>query len=315
MIHVACSADHRLAGDCAVMLRSLLTTNRDQPITVHFLHDQRLAAADLDGLRVVVEGAGGTWQPHLVTPTEGQFPWTDRYGFSAWYRILLPDVLSDLDRVIYLDADLLILGSLAELWRLPLEGASIAAVTQPTLPEVLPRLRDLGLPHAGRYFNSGVMVMDLRRLREDGRVAQVAELIRSAAVDMPWADQDPLNAVLHDERLELHPRWNVMTPVFDLPARMLPWTADAIDEAKTSPAVVHFIGEFKPWHYRCHHPYRQAWFDQLAATPFAGRPIEGRTLTHVLLRPLPPRWQPRVEASVRRLAARGRRTILRRGPL
>jgi lipopolysaccharide biosynthesis glycosyltransferase len=180
---------------------------------------------------------------------------------------------------------------------------------------VLPRLRDLGLPDARRYFNSGVMVMDLRRLRDDGRVVQVADLIRSASVPMPWADQDPLNAVLHGERLDLHPRWNVMTPVFDLPAPMLPWTVEEIEEAKAEPAVVHFIGEYKPWHYRCRHPYREAWFEQLAGTPWAGRPVEGRTLEHILLRPLPPRWQPKTEAWLQRLAARGRRTILRRGPL
>jgi lipopolysaccharide biosynthesis glycosyltransferase len=306
-LHVACSADSRFASDCAVMLASLGEHNRD--VTVHFLHDERITAEGVANLGSVVRDAGGAWDPQPVSPkmTE-RFPHSERYGYSAWYRILLPAALPDVDRVVYLDSDLLITSSLRSLYDVDLGDALLAAVTQPTLPDVLPRLREtLGLPDAASYFNSGVMTLDLRRLRESRCVDEVLAFIDEGRGPMPWADQDPLNAVLHRRRLRLHPRWNVMTPLFELPAAMLPFSADEIRQAVADPAVIHFIGPYKPWHYRCRHPYRRRYFEYLDRTPWRGRPIEGRTARHVLIRPWPSRWQPRIDSVVDRGIEKARR--------
>lgn len=308
-LHIACSSDSRLAADCAVMVSSLAITNPSAQITVHFLHDDRITSHDLAGLKHLVTNAGAEWDP-LAVPGEAtsMFPFSDRYGYSAWYRILLPTLLPAVERVLYLDSDLLILDDLQPLYETDLDDAYLAAVTQPTLAEVLPRLRDtLGLPDADSYFNSGVMTLDLARLRDSGCVEQVLAFIREGRGPMPWADQDPLNAVLHTHRVHLGPRWNLMTPVFELPASMLPWSEAEIVAAVRDPAVIHFIGEHKPWHYRCRHPYRRKYFEILADTPWKGRPLEGRTLRNMVIRPLPPRWQPRVERTFDRGLARARR--------
>lgn len=308
-LHVACSSDSRLGADCAVMLFSLATANPSTSITVHFLHDDRITTKDLADLGALATGAGADWEP-LAVPSEltAMFPYSERYGYSAWYRILLPKVLPDVDRVLYLDSDLLILGALDALYGTDLGNGCLAAVTQPTLPEVLPRLQaTLGLPDADSYFNSGVMTLDLTRLRDAGCVEQVLAFIHDGRGPMPWADQDPLNAVLHARRVHLGPRWNLMTPLFELPPSMLPWSETEILDAIRDPAVIHFIGEYKPWHYRCKHPYRQQYFEILASTPWKGRLIEGRTLRNMAIRPLPPRWQPLVERTLDRGLARARR--------
>lgn len=313
-LHIACSVDQRFAADCAVMLHSLLESNDAARVIVHFLHDDQLPHADLERLGEVVRGAGAYWLP-LRIPEERlkAFPFTRRFGLNAWYRTLLPELLPDLDRVLYLDSDTLVLDDLMPLWQTDLEGAYIAAVTQPTRPDVLPRLRDtLGLPDADSYFNSGVMLLDLAALRRVSLTQQVVEFLSDRRAPTPWADQDPLNAILHALRLRLHPRWNVMTPMLMTPARQMPFPRDLLREATQSPAVIHFIGPYKPWHYRCRHPYRARYFEHLAHTPWKGKPIEGRTLEHMLLRPLPWHWQflleslfARVSRSVRRLLGLG----------
>src|SRR4051794_11393946 len=308
MLHIACSSDSRLVGDCAVMLLSLTSVNRASDIVVHFLHDDRLARDDRENLGALVQSAGAGWDPiEVPQDATAMFPYTERYGYSAWYRILLPDVLRDVDRVLYLDSDLLIVDRLHGLYDVALGDACLAAVTQPTLPSMLSRLREtLGLPDAASYFNSGVMTLDLERLREGRYVDQVLAFITGERGPMPWADQDPLNAVLHRQRLHLGPRWNLMTPVFELPAEMLPWTADEIDAAIAAPAIVHFIGPYKPWHYRCRHPYRSQYFEYLSSTPWSDRVIEGRTVKNMFLRPWPPRLQTRWETTLDRGAVRAR---------
>ncbi|MBV9487632.1 MAG: glycosyltransferase family 8 protein [Frankiaceae bacterium] len=298
------------------MLTSLVSANEGTSIDVHFLHDDRLLPRDLANLGAMVKSYGATWSPIAVSEeSTARFPHTERYGYSAWYRILLPDLLPDLARVLYLDSDLLILDRMTPLYDTPLEGCYLGAVTQPTPPAEIGRLvRSLGLPDAASYFNSGVMTLDLEALRRAGSVDQVLEFIADGRGPMPWADQDPLNAVLHHRRLHLAPRWNVMTPIFDLPESRLPWTRGEIQEAVASPAVVHFIGPYKPWHYRCRHPYRDAYFAYLASTPWNDKPIEGRTARNMLVKPMPPRWQPRIDTTIDRGVNKAVRAVNRLRP-
>jgi lipopolysaccharide biosynthesis glycosyltransferase len=317
VIHIACSADRRFASDCAVMLHSLRQANPADRFQVHFLYDERLPDADLDKLGTVVRGQGSTWSPVRVEKAMAAvFPLTERYGYSAWYRILLPRVLPQVRKVLYLDSDLLILDALRPLWQTPLGEACLAAVTQPVLDQELPRLRQtLGLPEATSYFNSGVMLLDLDKLRAGAYIDKVLAFIHDDRAPMPWADQDPLNAVLHRLRVTVPPRWNVMTPFLDLPARQLPAFAPAeLREAVRRPAVIHFIGAYKPWHYRCRHPYRAAYFEHLAQTPWKDRPVEGRSLRHMVLRPIPRRLQPWVEQQLDRVLGRVRATLRRTRP-
>jgi FkbM family methyltransferase len=291
-IDVACQTDQRFAADLAVMLHSLLDQNPEDSFVVHFLHDELLPSDDRVRLRSVVERGGAEWSPVAITAeVANRFPHLERYGgVTAWFRLLLPRLLGQLERVLYLDADLLVVGAVRELWQTDLETQCLGAVTQPVLREDARRVtRDLGLPHPSRYFNSGVMLMNLARLRDRGLMAHVEQVAASRSIPTPWADQDPLNRVLWKERLDLHPRWNVMNPVFDLPVRLLPWSTDQVAQARADPRIIHFIGPYKPWHFRLRHPYTKRYFDHLAQTPYAGRSLEGRTTRHRLLRPLPVR--------------------------
>lgn len=285
-------------ADCSVMLHSLVVENPADRFVVHFLHDEELPRSDITALGRIVTGAGSEWKPLEVSrELTGGFPSMSRYGgVTAWFRLLLPRVLPDVARVLYLDADLLILRPLRSLWEQDLAGRCLAAVTNPLLGADRRRVRaDLGLPHPERYFNSGVMLMDLDVLRQTGLMLEAERIARARVVPTPWADQEPLNAALWAHRLDLHPRWNVMNPCFDLPARHLPWPLEQVREARTDPAIVHFIGPYKPWHYRLRHRYATRYFEHLESTPWRGRPQEGRTPRHVLLRPLPPYLATRYE--------------------
>lgn len=316
VIHIGCQADHRFTPDCAVMLHSLLSNNPDEVFDVHFLFGDDLPQEDRQGLRSIVERLGSRWSPILVTTdhTAG-FPSMPRYGgLTAWYRLLLPRLLDTCERVLYLDADLLVLDAVRPLWEVDLGSAKVAAVTNPTLKGDRHRvINDLGLASPDDYFNSGVMLLDLEGLRTSGLMDDVERFVRDRRSPMPWADQEPLNAVLARHRLHLHPRWNVMNPCYDLPARLLPWSEVEIAHAIANPAIIHFIGPYKAWHHRLRHPHQSAWFRHLADTPWTDRPIEGRTLRHRMLRPLPPRWAVSVEtaeAKLRKLSVnRGLRRI------
>ena len=315
VIEVACQTNARFAADCAVMLSSLLSENPDEGFAVHFLHDDALPVDTLEALAEVATGFGASWRPMRIDDELASgFPSFERYGgITAWFRLLLPRLLDRVPRVLYLDADLLITGPLRALWEQDLGGKCLAAVTNPLLRRDRRRvIEDLGLPHPDRYFNSGVMLMDLDRLRATGLMLEAEQIARARSVPTPWADQEPLNAALWRERLDLHPRWNVMNPCFDLPPRLLPWPREQVAEAIANPAIVHFVGPYKPWHYRLRHAYAERYFGHLARTPFRDRRREGRTTRHMLLRSLPPYAAMRYEGAEYALT-RGVREAVRTG--
>jgi lipopolysaccharide biosynthesis glycosyltransferase len=203
-------------------------------------------------------------------------------------------LLPALPRVLYLDADMIIVDDLGPLWDTDLNGKAFAAVSNPIYAFMRPWPRlDLGLDQPQDYLNSGVLLLDLERLRaEDGIGA-----LRRYAGEHPHnlcPEQDALSAVLGQRWLHLHPRWNVQNTLFELPPRQLPFSAMEVSEALQHPAIIHFIGPFKPWHYLCTHPRRALYFEHLRRTPWPETPPQGVSLFNRLLRPLPLAAQHRV---------------------
>lgn len=295
MLHVACATDARFAADCAVLLTSLTSTNDPAAIHVHLLHDDSLSGSDRDALREIVVRAGAGFEAISELGRETlTLAQSERFPLRIWYRVLLPDLLPEVSRVLYIDADAMIAAPLDELWERDLEGNLVGAVTNPLYTSMVPRIvSDLGLSGAASYFNSGVLLMDLAAWRAADTVSAVIDFARRHVI--AWPDQDALNGVLHNQRLRLHPRWNAMPGLWELPRRFLPYTDDEVREAAEKPAIVHFVGPYKPWHYRSRHPYRQLYFEYLEHTPWSGRPIEGRSARQAFLKRLPTVWAHRIE--------------------
>ncbi len=103
-------------------------------------------------------------------------------------------------RVLYLDVDTIAVRSLRPLAELDLGGAYVAAVENVWAPWMTHFPAKLGLPPEQGYFNSGVLVMDLDRIRADGRDAEMLEFAHTRGDVITWLDQDVLNAVLGQAR-------------------------------------------------------------------------------------------------------------------
>lgn len=288
------------------MLASLVATNPPESLHVHLLRDESLPPEVASALGDLVRAAGGVCDV-IDVPLESreQWPDSDRFPANAWYRVRLAELLGDLPRVLYVDADVLMTARLDELWATDLGGCVLGAVTQYLYPAMIPRVQnELDLPGISTYFNSGVLLIDLARWRADRITDAIKEYVSSHM--LVWPDQDSLSGVLHSRHHYLHPRWNAMPGIWELSPRHLPYPAHEVREAAADPAIVHFLGPHKPWHYRCKSRYRADWFRYLEQTPWAGRAMEGRSIGHALLRPLPLLWAYNVEAAISRWPALAR---------
>jgi lipopolysaccharide biosynthesis glycosyltransferase len=176
--------------------------------------------------------------------------WTTQWVTFA--RVLIPELLPpDLDRVVYLDTDTVVLGEIADLAAHDLKGKSVGAVEDHVVAGLHVRkllgrdpARPLRIP---RYFNAGVMLIDLVRWRRENVTDRLIALLRQGVA---YYDQDNLNLLLRDDWTELPEPWNrqILPPdttpaASSLTARHGPTRAKLLEDAK----IVHFMGSRKPW--------------------------------------------------------------------
>jgi len=269
LLHVACAAEGAYVRRSAAMLHSVLAQRGERDVRVHYLHSPRLPPAARDGLAAMVERGGGSLG--LLEIPDGDvagFPGDHRFTPAMWYRLFLPELLPDVDRVLYLDVDTLACDVLGALWDTDLEGHWVAAVTNVFEPWSAGRPDELGIPRPQAYFNSGVLLLNLAEMRRDGRGDALRACVRERGHALLWPDQDALNLVLGERRLALHPRWNCMNSVLSFPWSREVFGPEAVEEARARPGIRHFEGpgRNKPWHPLSRAPGRRRWLAHRAAT-------------------------------------------------
>jgi lipopolysaccharide biosynthesis glycosyltransferase len=275
---------------CATTLLSCAHATRDASLRFHVLVSDDVSPRERQDLAHAGSVAGASVcfgvaddQAVAALPSKGE----SLGGRMSWMRVVLPDALPAVERVVYLDADTLVRHSVLPLWN-ALDDAPIAAVANVTEPAMYPHLRSLGLDDPKNYFNAGVLVINLAAWREERVTDHLTRLALSRP--LPWYDQDALNVVFADRWKRLHPRWNAMNSLWGWPdhAQRI-FTHDELGAARDEPAVVHFEGPpiAKPWHYLSQHPFRDEYRVALGQTAWANRPLVERTLATRLLARLP----------------------------
>lgn len=286
VMRIACASTPVYAPHAAAMLHSVLSHAGDHRVEVFYLKGPRYPPETAELMAGMVEGAGASIT-FLDVPdveiagltTTGQFP------DAMWYRIFLPELIPEVDRVLYLDIDTIAVDSLGELWETDLGDSYLAAVTNVFEPHYAHRPAELGLA-PDTYFNSGVVLLNLRQMREDGMTQALRDCALEHAEQFMWVDQDALNVVLGHRRLHLHPRWNCMNSVLNFPWSPGVFGEDAVAEARSHPGIRHFEGPEanKPWHYLCDHRMRDLYFEHRRQTPWPTFRLEGVTARNFMTR-------------------------------
>jgi len=248
---LACAADDNYAMPMAVMLYSALKNYRgDLPIHVYVL-DGGVSGRHRQKINKVLAPFPISlhWRDSH-TETLRDLPVRKYFTVANYQKLLVAELLpAYIIKAIYLDCDLLVEGDLAGLWELDVhdryflaaQDASLKLIATSPLaacPEVLFNPDD-------EYFNSGVLLMNLSRLREDGVAAKVVEFCRRWRSLIRFPDQDGLNAVALGKWGKLDPRWNWLVVMSEKPNNELN-ERDRNFTYRTD-AILHYCGSHKPW--------------------------------------------------------------------
>lgn len=280
-IHILLAITDSYTAYCAITLVSIFENNKGSCFCVHII------CADLtEGNKRRLErifqryGQEIDWiHPDLtkfrpIMEVKDRMP--NKYHVSTYYRLFASEWLPQyMDRVIYLDCDLIVTGDVQPLWNVHLDDKTALCATHDFVRiNDYHRLRIYKEKHT--YFNAGVLLINLDYWRKHEVGKQCVDYICTYPERILIADQEALNAVSVGKVKYLHPKYNTMSFFFAkqeyLSVRVWYDDMEAIREAVKNPVVVHFAGE-KPWFKGCYLPYRNEWLKYLEMTEWKGMKI------------------------------------------
>jgi len=200
---------------------------------------------------------------------------------ETYAKVLAPELLpASCHRAISLDSDLIVLADVADLFDALDDQHTLAAVANVFFPYVSsPFLNtsipvvfnhaELGIPATNRYFQAGVLVINVDLWRERKITSRIIQYLESHRTKVYFHDQGGLNAVLFDQWMRLDQRWNQTTTILQ-PQH---WTSPAYSKSdwrksRNDPFIVHYTGPDKPWHPRYRRPRASFFYQYLMKTVF-----------------------------------------------
>lgn len=210
-IHVAFGVDSKYLPAVAACMHSIATKNENMRIQFHVITTS-LLQSDVEQLAAFAERNAITVEVHTIGRerlSKLPAPMTPRFSGAIYYRLLICEILEGIaSRVLYLDADIICLGNMADITRTKMNGKIVAAV-----PDV-PRSQDknkgnIGLVTDEPYFNSGVLYIDIEKWNRNHVTQNVIKTLIDSDGKFPYPDQDALNKVLSGKVAFIDKRWNL----------------------------------------------------------------------------------------------------------
>lgn len=171
---------------------------------------------------------------------------------EAVYRILIPEVLPEYEKIIYLDCDLVLFEDIAKCFEEELEGCLLGAVHDVLFDDIEKHVKDDLKLQPELCFNSGVLLIDTERFKKenirDKALALLAEDRKRKKRKYIYLDQDVLNIVCQEKVFFLERRWNFQWQYLQPDRYARVTDKETYLEAGRDPYILHFAGDIKPWH-------------------------------------------------------------------
>lgn len=266
MRHVVFATDDNYVQHLGVTLRSLLENNKDESFVIHIFSNS-VSQKSKERLEEISNGSDCRIEFLDIEDSVFDKVITGRWGKAMYYRLLIPEFIDE-EKVLYLDVDIVVNGPIGTLYDMNIEAEYIAAVEDIWSD---PRRQErLQMHPESKYFNSGVMLINVKKWRDDRLADQIREFLTSNHKMLGSPDQDALNAIINGRWKRLPLKYNQYDKHTgkDKKAFEASFSVQELSEADSDPVIIHFVGGRKPWHYRSEHPQKMLYWKYLEMTPF-----------------------------------------------
>lgn len=290
MQHICINIDNNFVPQAAALMASVYSNAiKEAPPVFHVLSNGVSTENELI-LKDFAGSFGGEAFFHELGDFEERLeahlhakPETGRFPKTVLARIFAAEYLSsDIDRFLYLDADMIVRTDISGLFDEDITGYVIGACPEPTIYEGL----EVDQGEFKAYFNAGMFLCDRNAWINGDFTGKALNWYCENNGKFDFADQDILNNALLGKVKFLSQKWNFMSNYhyqsYDSLVKRAPWYGKLQDkagynEAQRNPFIVHFAGDERPWYKGNRNPYRDEFYKYLEMTPFKDmKPIEGK---------------------------------------
>lgn len=184
----------------------------DSKLCFHILHDETVSEENKRKLAQVAHQKGDVVEFYKIDHTEFECikDCTQTFTIGCMFRCMLAELLPNLSKMIYLDADLFVNRDIKELWDVDIREYCLAGVVDEgvinfSIPDILNEYPNI---YRNQYFNSGVLFMNLDKIREKGHLKELVVDFLVNNREATYPDQDALNVLFHNKILYLDSSWN-----------------------------------------------------------------------------------------------------------
>lgn len=259
--------DGYLKQTIAALVSVLDSAGNDSNFTVYLL-DVGISAANIKLYQDILEQYGAkvvSIIKEIKKEAVANLKVKTHVSQAAYAKMYISDLI-EADRVIYLDGDVVCLTDIKELWEEFNSAYSLCAVDNYGYQydnEVM------GLPKDTETFNSGVMVLNLKKMREKNAGEKLKTATEQFNSKTALHDQATFNYVFYNDWKKLDRKWNLQKNILLNKHKTVGMNKTEYRALVNSPAIVHFTSNSKPWLLRCAHPYRKQ-FQQAYIKAFSG---------------------------------------------
>jgi len=290
IVHVVYSSSDLYAQCTGVSIISLLENNKDIEKLKLYVLDTDISDKNKENIRQIVNYYNRTI---VFISVQKQFEENlekfklshMRGSYNTYARVMLNTWFGFLDRILFIDSDTLVVGSIRALWETYLQDYLLAAVPEVAVYAKGCITEDKDIVDACRYyyFNMGIVLCNLKQWRQENTDALVAAKVRQYDKDFYIADQSILNYALNNRIFRLHLKYNYYTAVHSVTyktvckifSRKKIFSELEFSEARREPVVIHFVGHpfERPWYERSTSPYKLLYHEYRKKTPWANESL------------------------------------------
>lgn len=260
MINLLFSLNERYIYPLKTLIKSIVIQHPEDSFCMYLLHAD-IPDETIDELRQFIEKDGNTLNP---IQSKNFFKPSDKIAITRYYAIemylwmfapyLLPE---DVERVLYLDPDIICVNDLKPFYNKPFNGHSFVATNYKYKTKWIQPFNNLRLRNfeSDDYFNSGVVLMNLNKLRKIENADHIVEAIRENKPFLILPDQDIFNLVFVNDIAEEDWRiYNMNPKVFEKLKILFPQKYN-YDKVNDDVVFIHYSGKHKPWNERYRYKY------------------------------------------------------------
>lgn len=283
-LNIAFGTDKNFLFGCAIAITSILIKNPKQQLAFHIFTDtlnedsrkRFQALAEQYHTTITLYKVNCEWLKRL--------PSTKNWSYAIYFRFLVTDYFyQQLDKIIYLDSDIVCNGSLQELTTLNIGENIVAAVAEGESSwweKCAQRLETPSIKNG--YFNSGFLLINIANWHKHDVTTKTMAMLSDPQIAnrISYPDQDILNMLLPGNIQFLDKKYNTQ---FSLNYELKCKTGEAYPHPITESTVfIHYIGPTKPWHEWAQYPSSRYFYSAKESSPWKDVPLEKATSANQL---------------------------------